>query len=212
MHEDAPIIEASTRSKVGTRYAQRLRKSGKLPAVVYGHKQEPVSIELDKKSTVRLLTDGDRIFRMRVDGAEPEFMLLKDLQFDYLGTDIMHADFARVDLDERVDVRIHVSLRGEAVGLKTAGTVLIHPTNEIEIECSLFNMPEEIEVDISHLGVNESITAGEVTLPKPTMVLRTDPKAIIARIVETREEVDAEAAEVSAAPTPVVLTEKKKDE
>ncbi len=209
MHEDAPIISAERRERVGTKYAKRLRASGRLPAVVYGHKEEPVSISLDRKEAVRMLTRGERVFRLSLDGDDKQFVLIKEVQFDHLGTDLVHADFARVDLDERVEVRVPISLIGDAKGLKSAGAVLMHPITEVEIECSLFNLPDEIEVDISDLDVGESITAGEITLPKPTMVLLSDPETVLATITTVEEEAPDEASTVDADAEPEVLTRKK---
>lgn len=198
--DSTPILEGEARSRTGTRHSQRLRAAGRMPAVIYGHKQDPISIHLDNKVAVRKIHEGDRLFRVQLDGkGEPELVLLRDLQFDHLGTNIVHADFSRVDIDERVDVRVQIELVGDAVGLKSAGAILVHPLAALELECSVFNLPESIEVPIDDLEVDGTITAGEVKLPKETMKLRTDPDAIVAQIIVQKEEEDsAEAATVGA--------------
>jgi large subunit ribosomal protein L25 len=149
------------------------------------------------------------------DKGEPQTVLLKDLQFDFLGTRVVHADFARVSLTDRVTVRVPVHLIGEAPGLKTAGAILMHPTSEIEIECVVTDIPDHIEVRLDELDVDHSITAGDVKLPQENMKLKTDSHAILAQvIVQVESAVSAEAATVEGgvAATPEVLTAKKAEE
>ncbi|MFN9975333.1 MAG: 50S ribosomal protein L25, partial [Phycisphaerae bacterium] len=137
MLQKTPLLQAKTREHTGSRFCNRARSQGMLPAVVYGHKQDPVSITLDMKEAISHINKGEKIFRLDFPGAknkdEGQVVLLKDLQFDYLGTNIVHADFARVDLNERIRTRVSIHLIGEAKGLKTAGAILMHPTNEVVI-------------------------------------------------------------------------------
>ena len=213
MNESQPVLTATRRERVGTRYCNRIRQAGGLPAVVYGHGATPVAISVDAKETVRHLTKGEKLFELRLEGESAgQVVLIKDLQFDHLGTNIVHADFARVDLEERVEVRVAVHLVGESVGLKTAGAILIHPTNEIEIECKVANLPDFIEVDITNLQAGGILHAGDITLPLPTMKLITDADSIVAQIVVQSEiavATTAEAGAVSTTAQPEVITEKK---
>ena len=217
MREDSPILTAKARDKVGTRYSQRVRQAGGLPAVLYGHGEAPVAIAVDHKETLHHLTKGEKIFRLQMEGeSDTQFVLIKALQFDHLGTNPVHADFARVDLEERTTIRVPIHIIGEAVGLKEAHTVLMHPTNEIEIECKVANLPDSIELDITDLEAGGIIHASDIQLPLPTMKLMSDPEAIIAQVAENqhREEEDdtAEAGEVTDQAEPEVITEKKEDE
>lgn len=214
MHENAPVLQATSRGKIGSRYAKRVRESGKLPAILYGHGQEPLPIMLDTKGTLELIHKGDKVYTLKMEGqSKDQTVLLKDVQFDYLGTRIIHADFARVDLTERVRTRVHVRFVGEAIGLKTVGAVLIHPTTELEIECMVKELPEHIDLDISALGVDGEISAGDVKLPTASMKLITDPHASVAHIIIQKEEVVAPTGEAAAATAggaqPEVLTAKK---
>lgn len=212
MHEQAPILEASLRERTGSRYTQRVRANGMLPGVIYGHKETPVSIALHAKDTLNHILKGEKVFRISLDSGEPEIVLLKDVQFGYLGNDIIHADFARVSLTERVHTRVHISLVGEAKGLKRAGAILIHPVTEIELDVQVSNIVDHIDVDVTELDVEGIIYASQVKLPISTMKLLTDPKAIVAQIVMSAAGDDSsEAADVSAAAAPEVLTERKKE-
>lgn len=212
MHEKAPLLSASTRDKFGSRYCARLRDQGQLPAVLYGHKEAPVPITIPMRDAVSHITKGEKVFRLDFPGAkdQTQMVLLKELQFDYLGTNIVHADFARVSLTERVKTRVAIHLVGEAKGLKQAGAILMHPTNEVEVETTIAELPDFLEVNIAELDVGHAITAAEVQLPNATMKMITDPHSIVAQIVIQLEEKVAEAAVVGAdAAAPEVLTAKK---
>lgn len=216
MHEKSPVLTAKKRERLGSRYSARLREQGSLPAIVYGHKEDPVPVTLDFREAAGHIVKGEKVFRLQLDGekGEPQTVLLKDLQFDYLGTRVVHADFARVSLTDRVTVRVPVRLLGEAKGLKTAGAILMHPTAELEIECMVTDIPDAIEVRIDDLDVDHGISAGEVKLPVASMKLKTDTHAMVAQIVIQQEEVvatEAVAVEAGAA-SPEVLTAKKGEE
>lgn len=215
MHENAPILTAEPRERTGSRYAKRLRDRGGLPAIIYGHGEQPTPVSLDAKDAIQHITRGEKVFQVQINGqSSKQVVLLKDLQFDYLGTNIIHADLARVDLDERVTSRVSVHLTGDAVGLNTAGAVLMHPTSELEIECELRNLPDYVEVDVSDLDVGGVITAGDVKFPGDTITLLTDESAVVAQINVQAEEATDEAAEVSAegAGEPEVLSERKEED
>ncbi|MFG0282821.1 MAG: 50S ribosomal protein L25 [Phycisphaerales bacterium JB039] len=214
MHENAPVLSANKRERVGSRYARRLREAGRLPAVVYGHGQAPVAIEVDARDALSHIHKGEKVFQFALDGAnQPDLLLLKELQYDYLGSGIVHADFTRVNLDERVTTRVHIRMIGDAEGLKHAGTVMMHPATEIEIECTLRNMPDEIEADVSHLGVGDSLTAGEVKLPLETMKLISDPEMVLAHITHGKTmAAGEEEVTVEGGAEPEVITERKDKE
>lgn len=212
MKGNRPTIKAQAREKTGTRYTQRYRQAGRLPAVIYGHGAAPVSVLFEAETLVPQIEAGEKVFNLEMSGAAGQMLLLKEVQFDYLGTNIIHADFARVDINERVRTKVHVELTGEAKGLKTAGAILMHPTSELEIECRVADLPDVVRVDISELEMDQSITADKVKLPSADMKLITDPHSIVAQIVEQKEEIVAEATVVAAegAAEPEVIGEKER--
>lgn len=218
MHEKSPLLTAEKRDRIGSRYAARERAKGRLPAIVYGHGRDPLPITLDSKQALTLIHKGEKVFRLDFPGHkeadEMQMVLLKDLQFDYLGTNIVHCDFARVDLNERVKTRVHINLLGDAKGLKQAGAILVHPNLEIEIECRVVDLPDALEVDVSELDLGQMITAGQVKLPREDMKLITDSHAVVAQVMlggvtKTAEE---EATATAAAAEPEVITAKKPEE
>lgn len=211
MSDQTPTLHARPRERLGSRYAQRVRKSGGLPAVIYGHGIEPVPVTLDAKEALLHIHRGEKVFQLSVDGRAAETVLLRDVQFDYLGTNLIHADFSRVDLSERVHVRTHITLvgMGNAPGLRAAGAILVHPTTEIELDVEVAKIPESLEVDISSMQMGDVLHARQVALPAG-MRLLSDPEAVVAQITEAREGPAAgEAAAAGGAAQPEVITEKK---
>lgn len=215
MHEKSPTLTASPRDRAGSRYARRDRKAGRLPAVMYGHGEAPVSLSLDAREALKHFHKGEKVFHLDVEGAgQKQLVLLKAVSFDYLGTNIIHADFVRASMKDRIRSRVPLHLVGEAVGLKTAGAVLIHPVVELEIECTLESLPEFLEVNISDLTSEHAMTVEQVKLPAGTKLL-TDSHGIVAQIVIQKEEVvetpTAEAGAVAGQAAPEVLTAKKEE-
>src|ERR1051325_2032173 len=99
MHEQSPVLTAKKRERLGTRYSARIRGTGGLPAILYGHKEEPLPVYLDSREALGHISKGEKVFRFQMDGAkDSQTVLLKDVQFDYTGNKIVHADFARVSL------------------------------------------------------------------------------------------------------------------
>jgi large subunit ribosomal protein L25 len=212
MHEDAPVLSATPRTRTGSRYAQRVRKAGGLPAIVYGHKQTPTPVTIEAHGALAHILKGEKVFALDLEG-QREYVLLKDIGYDYLGTNVLHVDLARVRLDERVNTRTHVKLIGEPVGLKKAGAILMNPVTEIELNCLVTNLPDFIEVDISHLDVNGALHAGEIKLPKETMKLLTDADTIIAQVkvmVEQATTAEGATVEGAAGTQPEVIGEKER--
>ncbi len=204
-------LSAKKREKLGSRYASRVRQAGGLPAVMYGHGADPLAITVDAKEAVRFVKAGEKVFTVNLEGAGAQTVLIKDIQFDYLGDTIIHLDFARVDLDELVEVSVPVRLVGEAEGLKSAGAVLLHPVSELDIRCRVTSIPERIEVNISELKVDESIHVRDLP-PMDGVEFMTDEDSVLATIHMKVEEPTAEAAATTGeAAEPEVLSEKKKE-
>jgi large subunit ribosomal protein L25 len=216
MHEKTPTLKASVRDRVGSRYADRFRKQGKLPAVVYGHKLEPLPIAIDSKESITHFNKGEKVFKLELPagkGGGDDMVLLKDVQFDFMGNNIVHADFARVTLDERIHTKVHITLVGEAIGMKQAGAILMRPSTEIEIECKVRDIPDHLEVPIHELDMGHTITADKVKLPKADMKLVTDTHAVVAQIVLGVELKIAEETAVTAeGAEPEVIGAKKEGE
>jgi large subunit ribosomal protein L25 len=164
MTHETPTLIASKRERLGTRYAQRLRKAGQLPAVIYGHGSDPVSVSVDGKKTLAHLHHGQHVFNLEIEGEGTETCLVKDLQFGFLGDNVIHLDLTRVNLDERVKILVHLDLHGELKTANDPGAIVMHDYAEIEVECAVRDIPESIRVDLEEY--ESSINVGELKLPE----------------------------------------------
>lgn len=189
-------IKGIRREKLGTRATHRLRKQGYIPAIVYGHKQESIPVAIHLHEFEHLMHQGAHLFELDIEGHK-ETVLLKHIQYNYLGTEPIHVDLTRVDLTERVSVMVPIVLRGTAKGVKEGG-ILQQMLTDIEIECFVADIPDAIKVDISELEKGSSLHAKDIKLPE-NIKLITDPEAVVAIITEPVEEEIAEAAEETAA-------------
>src|SRR5215216_6179864 len=131
MATQAPQIQASKREQLGSRANKRLRDAGHLPGVIYGHKEAIVPVTLPRKEVVNHLNHGAHLFDLALDG-KSEKVLVKEVQYDHLGIEVIHVDFARVSLDEKVEVTVPVELKGEPN--TDEGGVVTQVINEIEVE------------------------------------------------------------------------------
>jgi large subunit ribosomal protein L25 len=210
MSKNTPTLKAAPRERLGSRYAKRLRTSGKLPAVLYGHGTAPMSITLDEKETITSLKAGAHVVKLAMEGGSTETCLVKDLQFGWLGDNVIHVDLARVDLDEVVTVKVRLQFVGTPESAKKPGAVLTHDVTELEIECKVRDIPEEIRVDLG--GITADVyTVGEFKLADGLKAV-TDPHAALSRVVTIAEEAEGEAAAPTAGAEPEVLTAKKDKE
>lgn len=212
MSNQRPQLTAESRDRTGSRYALRLRRGGKLPAVIYGHGQAPAHVALDAEAIEQVLHDGTHLLDVQVTGQKLETCLIKDIQYDFLGNYIIHVDLARVDLSDQVDVNVPMVLKGQdrAPGMKVAGAILEHPLADLHVKCRADAIPHEIFVDISNLEAGKSMTVGDLQLPEGVVALH-DRNAVVAHIsIAGEEEPVAQTAEGVAEPE--VITKSKEEE
>jgi large subunit ribosomal protein L25 len=199
------------RQPKGTGEARRLRRNGLVPAVVYGHGEETLSITLPKIELVNAIRHGVRVVDLRA-GNKEEKALIKDVQWDHLGKELLHVDFARVSMDERIVVSVPLELRGTSPGVN-AGGVLDQPIHSVSVECLAISIPESIRVNIHELQIDSAIYVRDLVLP-PDVKVMTDPDAIVVHVTApvAEPEPTAAAAEVPAAAEPEVIGRPKAEE
>ena len=199
--EKALPLKAEIREHTGSKSAAKVRKQGRIPAIVYGHKKEPVAISLDVHNLVEGLHHGHRLMDVQI-GKKRQKMIVKDLQYDYLGKDIIHVDLMRVDVTETVKVAVPIELKGTPKGMHEGGIITEH-TDHVEIECRVTDIPETIVVSVKDMDVGDVLHAGDIELPEevklsgpPETLLVTCSLVAAAKAVEEVEEEAPIAPEV----------------
>lgn len=190
------VLEVQARTKSGTNAARQLRKQGLVPAVIYGHGEATTSLSVPGDQLYKAVRHGVRIFDIKFDG-NTQKTLLRDLQWDPMGHDILHADFYRVSADETITLDVKIELRGTAPGIAQGG-VLVQQLHTLSVECLIINIPESIRVNVGELQLNQAIHVRELTLPEGVKVMN-EPDAIIAAV--TPKVVEEATPAVPGAPT-----------
>jgi len=206
MSTNVPVIEAEPRDRVGTRYSKRLRQAGRLPAVIYGHGTQPTSVSVDAKSIISAVKHGTHVIELRVGGSS-ETCLVKELQYGWMGDDVIHVDLTRVNLEETVRVSVALTFIGQPEAAKRPGAVLTHDVQQLEVECKVRDIPEGVRIDLTQME-GDIMTVAQVKLPEGVIAV-TDPHFAVARVVTVTEEAEGEAAATTAGAEPEVLTAKK---
>ncbi len=180
-------LSAETRERVGKGASRALRRDGRVPAVIYGNKQEPVSIHLEEKALMKALMTGHFMNSVvMIDGAGKSAIrtLPKDVTFDVVTDRPVHVDFLRISEHAKVTVAVPVVFTNEdaAPGIKKGG-VLNVVRHELELVCDASDIPEQIEVDLTGHEVGDSIHISAITLPKGVESAITDRDFTIATVV-----------------------------
>ena len=201
-------ITAQPREGLGSRRVKRLRDQGLIPGVVYGHKEAVVPVTLPKKELTGHIDRGAHVFDLSLDG-KAQKVLVKDVQYDHLGLEILHIDFARVSLDERVEVTVPIELKGEPKGTAEGG-VLQQIVAELEIECLVTDIPDKIIHNVSEMAVDDALHIKDLALPPGAKAMQ-DGDQIVAMVKVIADEEAAPAAEGDTA-EPEVIGRKPEDE
>jgi len=207
---ETATLKGTRRSKIGTKYARRLRAAGQLPAIIYGHQEDPVAIALPAHELEVELQHGARVLQVDLDES-PNQYLIKSVQYDHLGTTPVHLDLMRVNLDERVTVKVGIELRGTPKGVSDGG-VLEQNLNELEIECLVAQIPETLRPNVSHLEIGDALLVQNLELPEGVMPT-AGPEEKVATVRVQAEELEAEPeAEGAEAAQPEVIGRAKKED
>jgi large subunit ribosomal protein L25 len=209
------IVDAQVRDTRGKNEARRTRRSGMIPAVVYGAFKDPVSVSVDPKAIVKIIhskTGHNTIFNVNVAGAENTPVMVVDEQYDPVKGNLLHVDLKRIDLTKRIRVSVPVTTSGDPVGVKTQGGLLEVVSREIEIDTLPDEIPEGYVVDVSELMIGQSKRASDIALTGTTRLM-SPAEAVIAHVVGLKAEEPAPAAEGAAtAAEPEVVKKGKKEE
>ncbi|UCD70618.1 MAG: 50S ribosomal protein L25 [Syntrophobacterales bacterium] len=202
-----PKLLAKLRTQFGKEASKKLRQKGQAPAICYGPKTDPVPLTIDPKELMKTIQMGENVLidLMIQDGkkAAQKVVVVRDLQIDPIKDQCIHADLFEVVMDEEISVEVPIVLVGKPEGVKMGG-VLEQITREITMECLPGDIPQNIEVDVRHLEIGDTIHIGDIQLEKgkalvdPTTTLATVVPPTVEKVV-VEEEVEEEIAEVEEA-------------
>jgi len=212
------MIRAEMREVFGKNASRRLRKEGKLPAILYGKNIQNVSLILDKKDIFAVLkseTGENTIFEVSFNSKKKNAMI-KELQKDLVTDELLHADLILIAMDEVVNIAVPLVLIGEAVGVKAEGGFVNFVNREVEVECLPKDIPENIGIDISNLHLHQSIKVDELSPPEGATIT-TDGQSVIVLIEapskeEKVEEVEEVEEEITEEKEPEIIKKEKAEE
>jgi large subunit ribosomal protein L25 len=207
----------SRRDTTGKQVAKRLRRSGAVPAVLYGG-AGPEAVTVDPRAVLRILhgrQGSTQLLTLKVEGDSGARMaIIRDMQFDPVSENLLHVDLQEVRADRRITVRVAVHPIGEAAGVKEQKGILNIVRHELDVSCLPTQIPERIDADVSALMIGDVLTVGELRVPEGVRIIAEPGQAVVTVAAPmAEEEVAPAAAEVAAVTAePEVLTERKPKE
>ena len=194
-------FQARSRSEIGKSAVKRVRRDGLIPAVLYGHGEEAVSIAIKErafKAAMQSVAGENIILNLELDGKSAGQMIIKEVQIEPVTQSILHVDFQLIHKGEKVVVEVPVIVKGVPAGVKEGG-ILDQATRKLEVKCLPSQIPDHFEVDVSELSIGDSLHVSDIHFPDGQIL--TDISAAIASVIapKAKEEVPV-AEEVVAAP------------
>jgi large subunit ribosomal protein L25 len=209
------VIRTEKRDAFGKNASYRIRRTGRIPAILYGEGQASLPLVLNKKDVIQILKSElalNTLFKVAF-GTEERDVMIKDVQIDPTTDEVLHADLILIAMDKIIRVPVPIELVGEAYGVKTEGGFIDFMTRDLIIECLPARIPERFAVDVTGLHLHQSIKASEVVLPEGIKLI-TEPGAVIALVQMPHEEkveaaVVEEGAEAAAPAEPEVIKKER---
>jgi large subunit ribosomal protein L25 len=214
---DKSLLEAQLRQAGTKNDARRVRREGKIPAVVYGAGKQAMPVSVDPRQVSRILhseTGHNTVFDLALDGERSKAMIV-DWQYEPIKGSLLHIDLKRIAMDQKLRVNVPIELVGEPAGVKQQGGILEQITREVEVECLPGDIPNEIELNVSELVFGTVLRVAD--LPKNDKIkYLSDPDQPVAHIITIKEEevpaAEAIAGEAAAAPAEPEVIKKGKQE
>jgi large subunit ribosomal protein L25 len=211
-------VKAAGRDGRGKNEARRLRKSGSIPAIVYGAAKAPVPVSVDPKQIFRILKSDsghNTIFDLELEGENTKAMIV-DWQTEPIKGALLHIDLKRIAMDKKLVVTVPIVLKGESIGVKQQGGIMEQVLRELEIECLPGDIPAHIDLDVTNLAFGQVLRVKDLPHGEGKLEFITDENQTVAHVIAVKEVVEATpeaaAAEAAAAPSEPEVIKKGKQE
>ncbi len=209
-------VEVEGREEFGKNAARRLRRAGRIPAVVYGAGGPAIPVTVDPKAILQILhseSGHNAIFTLEIRGKAPARVMIRDWQTEPVDGHLLHVDLVRIARDTKLKLQVPIQVSGEPVGVKVQSGVFEFVLREVEVECLPDDIPERFVADVSGLELGKSIRVSDLPVD-PKVKILTDPARVVAHVVEMRaeEEVKPAVEEAVAAPSEPEVIRKGKGE
>jgi large subunit ribosomal protein L25 len=208
-------IQVNAREPGSKHQARRLRREGKIPAILYGPKVQPVALELNKKEFSNRVAglEGSHLVRLKSGSTTlaDKVALVKEMQYHPISGDVIHADFYEVDLTAKIEVSVPLHFVGKGAGVVRGG-ILQPIVREIQVECLPLDIPQYFNVDVSALDIGDSVHIEELPMPEGVTAVYDSNFALVTVATPTVEEEPSAAAATAEAAVVVAPEEKKEEE
>src|SRR5277367_4771731 len=211
------VLEAQQREAGTKNQARRVRREGKIPAVVYGASKASVPVSVDPRHVLRILRSDsghNTIFDLAMNGGERTKAMIVDWQYEPIKGNLLHIDLKRIAMDKALKVNVPIFLVGEAAGVKQEGGIMEQMLREVEIECLPSDIPSHIDADVSELTFGKVLRVSDLPHMEKVKFI-TDANQPVAHVTSVKEEVvatpDAAAADAAAPAEPEVIKKGKQD-
>jgi large subunit ribosomal protein L25 len=206
------VIKAEERKAAGSRASRQLRNQGMIPGIVYGHGKAGLSIAVNARDFLQTLHTRARMFDLKVEGHPDDKVLVKALQYDSMGDEVVHVDLLRVDLAESVEVSVPVVLAGHPVGVVANKGILDQPLHELRVRCLPLQIPTELRVSVAHLEINMMVSVKDLALPEGVVALNALDQVVAMVHPPLAEEEAAPAVAEEGPAEPEVIGAKEREE
>jgi large subunit ribosomal protein L25 len=193
----------------GSRVSRRLRKQGRIPAIIYGHKQAPLPISLSRESVWEMIKKSTHLAELSL-GETTEIALVREVQWDYLGKEILHLDFARVSADESIETEVRIEIRGTCPGVAEGG-VLEQLVHSVGVICRANAIPDSIRIDVSDLHLNQALHVSDLTGLPEGLKIDADDDLLLVHVTTRAAEAEPAEGEGESLTQPEVIKPERRE-
>ncbi len=209
----AVTVKAKTRQDLRGSVNNKLRREGRVPAIVYGKEKEPLAVSVDSLELLKTLRDEGKnaIISLDVEGDSPRQVMFHEYQIEPLRNELYHADFYIVDMSTEVDVQVPIHVEGNAQGVQDGG-ILSQPLHELSLRAKPNEIPDEIQVDVSNLEIGDSFLVSDLKEAKNYEITEDESTTIVTILPPQTEEVVEPGETQDGDAEPEVINQKDDDE